>query len=72
MWHFVSHQTVFDMQQPTAQDLLWKIVIPSSECSKVLMLLDQFNLNAYSLFGSEESLMETLAYREIDAKPPPT
>jgi len=34
--------------------------------------LDEFNLNAYSLFGSEESLMETLAYREIDAKPPPT
>ena len=71
MWHFVSHQTVFDWQ-PTAQDLLWKIVVPSSERSKVLMLLDEFNLNAYSLFGSEESLMATLAYREIDAKPPPS
>ena len=33
-------------------------------------LLDEFNLNAYSLFGSEESLMETLAYREISLKPP--
>jgi hypothetical protein len=69
-WHFVSHQTVFDMQEPTTQDLLWKIVVPSSERSKVLRLLDEFNLNAYSLFGSEESLLETLAYRAIDAEPP--
>jgi len=65
-WRFESHQTVFDMQQPTPQDLLWKIIVPSSERAKVLKLLDDFNLNAYSLFGSEESLMETLAYREID------
>jgi FRG domain len=67
-WRFVSHQTVFDMHQPTPQDFLWKIVVPSSEHDKVLMLLDDFNLNAYSLFGSEESLMETLAYREIDRR----
>ena len=66
MWRFVSHQTVFEMHQPTPQDCLWKIVVPSSERGKILMLLDDFNLNAYSLFGSEESLMETLAYREID------
>jgi len=32
--------------------------------------LDRFNLNEFSLFDSEESLMETLAFREIDLKAP--
>jgi hypothetical protein len=69
-WRFVSHEDVFDSHPPTRQDLLWKIVLPAEERGKVLRLLDEFNLNAYSLFGSEERLMETLAYREIDSKPP--
>lgn len=68
IWHFVGHEDVFRSSQPTKQDLLWKIVIPADERAKVLAHLDEFNLNAYSLFGSDESLMETLAYREIDLK----
>jgi hypothetical protein len=36
-----------------------------SERQKVLKILDEVNVNAYSLFGSEESLMETLAVREL-------
>lgn len=47
------------------QDELWKFNIPVSERSKVLERLDQYNINAYSLFGSDDSLMETLALREI-------
>jgi hypothetical protein len=69
IWRFVTHQTVFGQQQPTKQDLLWKIVVPATERGKVMNLLDEFNLNTYSLFNSEETLMETLAYREIDLKP---
>jgi len=68
---FVPHQKVFDLGE-AQQDVLWKIVIPASERKKVLSLLDRFNLNAYSLFGSEESLMETLAMREVDLKPKPS
>ena len=34
-----------------------------SERAKVLKRLDQHNLNAFSLFGSEESLMDTMALR---------
>ena len=30
--------------------------------------LDEFNLNAYSLFGSENSLMDTMAIRELDLR----
>jgi hypothetical protein len=48
--------------------VLWRFVIPSTERAKVLRRLDRLNLNAYSLFGSEESLMETLAFREIDER----
>lgn len=45
---------------------LWKFTLPSSERPKVLKYLDAFNLNAYSLYGSEDSLMHTLATREFD------
>ena len=47
------------------QDLLWKFTLPATERVEVLRLLDRYNLNAFSLFGSEESLMETLALREV-------
>lgn len=64
---FVSHQDVLNERGPRS-DSLWKIEIPASERRKVLALLDRFNLNAFSLFDSEESLMQTLAFREIDSK----
>lgn len=67
-WRFVPHQRVFDLGRAN-QDMLWKIVMPASLRTEVLRLLDRFNLNEYSLFGSEESLMATLAAREIELKP---
>ena len=66
-WLFVPHQEVLNVND-TNQDVLWRFVIPSTERAKVLRRLDRLNLNAYSLFGSEESLMETLAFREIDER----
>jgi hypothetical protein len=66
-WAFGPHQTVFNFGE-SAQDLLWQIIIPASERLKVLSKLDRYNLNAFSLFASEESLMETFAFREIDLK----
>jgi FRG domain len=62
---FVQHQEVF-ARVKRSQDFLWKFNIPSSERIKVLKLLDAHNLNAFSLFGSEESLMETMALRELE------
>ena len=50
------------------QDLLWKFTLPSSERKKVLQKLDLYNINSYSLFGSEESLMETVFIREFFQK----
>jgi hypothetical protein len=63
-WHFAKHEGVFQRGEPH-QDFLWKFSIPYTERLKVLDLLDTYNLNAFSLFESDESLMETLAIREM-------
>jgi hypothetical protein len=63
-WQFDSHQKVFDNPNlHPKQDFLGKFDIPSTERGKIMGLLDQYNLNAYSLFESEESLLETLWLR---------
>jgi hypothetical protein len=62
-WRFHSHQDVFDHSHPN-QDHLWEFDLPSSERDKILRVLNDYNLNAFSLFGSEESLLETMWFRE--------
>ena len=64
-WRFASHEEAFADEGERAQRL-WKINLPSSERLKVLKFLDDANVNAYSLLGTEESLMETLALREVE------
>jgi hypothetical protein len=44
---------------------LRKFNIPYTERQKVLRSLDEHNLNAFSLFGSEESLMDAIAARKL-------
>jgi hypothetical protein len=66
-WRYVPHGTVFDSEDKfavEAQDVLWKFDLPGSEREKVLRELNDYNLNAFSLFGSPESLMESLFVRE--------
>jgi len=75
-WRFCPHQEVLskadDPHQEVLskademQDLSWKFTIPSEERRKVLKLLDAHNLNAFSLFQTEEALLEMIAMREID------
>lgn len=43
------------------QDLLFKINIPAKDRNKALKTFSEYNLNAFSLFGSTEALTETLA-----------
>jgi hypothetical protein len=61
---FAPHEDVFGRLK-RGQDFLWKFTIPSTERINVLRYLDAHNLNAFSLFGSEESLMETMALRSL-------
>ena len=58
------HENIFN-KDDEEQDLLWKFNIPVEERFNVLNKLDDMNLNAFSLFGTEESLMETVALREF-------
>jgi FRG domain len=67
-WYFEPHDSVFGMKDNLQQDLLWKITIPAKERLKVLEHLDKFNLNEFTLFDSEEALLEMLAMRVIDMR----
>lgn len=62
---FSSHEDVF-LKNQTRQDLLMKYVIPGSERDNVFKKLSSKGITAHSLFESDDSLMETLAFEEID------
>ena len=62
-WRFASYGSTFENVHQ--QGTVWKFTIPSSEATEVFRELEEHNLNALSLFGSDESLMETLAMREF-------
>jgi len=57
-----------DVRFGDEQDVLTKHIIPSRERKKVMAKLDLMNINAYTLFGSEDSLVDMLAYREIEIR----
>ena len=64
-FRFEKYDVVFDPGR-LQQGLCWKVTLPVTERTKVLRKLDDYNLNAFSLFASEDSMMETLAVREFD------
>ena len=51
-----------------SQGEVFKITIPVGERISALRDLDQMNINAFSLFGSEDSLVRTIARRECEFK----
>jgi hypothetical protein len=61
-WFFHPHEPVFGSRGK--QDMLWKFNFPSTLRTEILRLLDEYNLNAFSLFDSEETLLETMWFRE--------
>ena len=72
-WSFVSHESVFNDSSRSktgiCQNVLYKTVIASTERKKALQKFDRYGLNHFTLFGSEEALMNTLSYREFDYRP---
>lgn len=64
---FVCHEDVFK-QNRQDQDILIKYVIPSSERITALKYLERVNINHFSLMQSEEALMKTLAFKEIELR----
>ena len=61
--YYHNHEDVFT-QARSDQDLLWKFIIPSSERKYALRKLDTYNINAYSIFQSEDSILETVFLRD--------
>ncbi len=59
--HFYSNHE----DLPVMESFLTKYVLPASERVHALTSLDRFNLNAYSLWGTEESLLETMYLRSF-------
>lgn len=68
-WVFKPHDAVFGQKDRFGQDLLWKVRIPATERLKVLRFCDKVNLNGFTLFDSEEGLLELQAMRVFDLRP---
>ena len=62
-YRFLSHGSALD--NGLNSDMFLKILVPASERRQALMQLDSMNLNPYTLFSSEESLIRTIARREL-------
>lgn len=66
---YTRHQKVFSRNNQE-QDLLWKFIIPVSQRKSFLAQLYKMNINSYSLFGSEDSLLESIALSDIYLRAP--
>ena len=53
----------YDENADHQQDIVYKFVLSSAQRKEVLGELAAYNLNAYTLFGSDEGLMESLSVR---------
>ncbi len=63
---YCNHELAFEADKVTVRDIFTKYLIPRAERPKVLEKLDLMNINPYSLFGDEHSLMKLLAYRQME------
>jgi hypothetical protein len=67
-YSFLPHDEV--LKNSKNGDLIRRILIPTNERKAALQSLDSMNINPYSLYGSEESLIQTVARREMYFKTP--
>ena len=61
---YAPHEEVFSKNEKD-QDILWKFNIPTSERPRFLQKLQTMNINSFSLFGTEDSLMDSIATEEF-------
>ncbi|WP_075257360.1 FRG domain-containing protein [Herbaspirillum camelliae] len=64
LWSYANHEAVLAADTTSQFDLM-KYTLPVTERVPALRYLDQFNLNAYTLFGSEDALVESVARRVL-------
>lgn len=57
-WCFVPHASIFNDGNRQCDHLI-KLTLPKSETDRVMSKLDRMNINTYSLFQTEDALLET-------------
>lgn len=62
-WLYSGHEQALE-ESSGGQDIVQKYVLPACIRGEALRDLDSMNINAYTLFGSEEGLAEMLSNRE--------
>jgi len=62
--HYAAHEDVV-AKDTERQDLLWKLIIPITERRAFLSRLETMNVNSFSLFETEEKLMEHIFISEV-------
>lgn len=62
---FCSHHEIFDNPEIN-QDALIKIIIPIASRKIALKELNDYNINHFTLFQSEDSLIKTLSMKDFD------
>lgn len=62
---YCSHELAFRDKDNEEQDILYKFTLPGALRYSVLSKLEEMNINAFTLYGNEDSLMSTLAFKEI-------
>jgi len=66
--HIISHEEVFAGKSPgiEEQDVLIKVELPFSERRSVMEYLLKHNISYFSLVQTEEALLRTLAFEELE------
>jgi hypothetical protein len=73
-YKFAFHEDAFKNSKTTSvypQGYPWKITVPAEERFVALKRLETMNVNAFSLFNSEDALVKTVAIREFFLKEKP-
>lgn len=63
--YFCQHEDVF-VRDDNSQDLLIKIILPSKCRDEALSHLNDYNINHFTLFQSEDSLIKAIEMKEFD------
>ncbi|WP_299599708.1 FRG domain-containing protein [uncultured Microbulbifer sp.] len=64
-WIYCPHSEVLATSNDSTSDILYKFIMPGEIKNEILQRLNEMNINAYSLYASEEGLMESLAFKEL-------
>jgi len=63
-WHYVPYGSILESSD-TSQDLFWKITLPMACRDEALAYLRLHNVTGYSLFGTEEALLNSLYCEQV-------